>query len=36
MKVGYMNWDNIGPAGSIISSAKDMSQWLKLHLNDGS
>ena len=35
MKVGYMNWDNIGPAGSIISSAKDMSQWLKLHLNDG-
>ena len=36
IKVGYMNWDNIGPAGSIISSAKDMSQWLKLHLNDGS
>lgn len=35
VKVGYLNWDNIAPAGGIISSAKDMSQWLKLHLNDG-
>lgn len=36
IKVGYLNWDNIAPAGGIVSSAKDMSQWLKLHLNDGS
>ena len=35
INIGYLNWDNIGPAGSIISSAKDMSQWLKLHLNNG-
>jgi len=36
INIGYLNWDNIGPAGSVISSVKDMSQWLKLHLNDGS
>ena len=35
VNIGYLNWDNIGPAGSIISSAKDMSKWLKLHLNYG-
>jgi len=35
INIGYLDWDNIGPAGSIISSARDMSQWLKLHLNDG-
>ena len=29
------NSDNIGPAGSIISSARDMAQWLRFQLNDG-
>jgi len=31
----YLSWDNIAPAGSIISSVADMSQWLRLHLNNG-
>jgi CubicO group peptidase (beta-lactamase class C family) len=27
--------ENIGPAGSILSSAVDMAQWLRFQLNDG-
>ncbi len=27
--------ENIGPAGSILSNAHDMAQWLRFHLNDG-
>ena len=27
--------DNIGPAGSILSNAVDMAQWLRFQLNDG-
>src|SRR5262249_50345790 len=27
--------ENIGPAGSILSNAKDMAQWLRFQLNDG-
>ena len=27
--------DNVGPAGSIVSSASDMAEWLKLHLASG-
>lgn len=26
---------NIGPAGSIVSNARDMAQWLRFQLNDG-
>jgi CubicO group peptidase (beta-lactamase class C family) len=33
--IPYLNWDNIAPAGSVISSVKDMSQWIKLQLNYG-
>ncbi|MBL7941828.1 MAG: serine hydrolase, partial [Flavobacteriales bacterium] len=33
--IEYVNWDNIGPAGSINSSANDMSQWLRLQLKHG-
>ncbi len=33
--IDYLNWDNIAPAGSIISSANDMAQWIILHLNKG-
>jgi CubicO group peptidase (beta-lactamase class C family) len=29
------NMDNIAPAGSILSSARDMAQWLRFQLNDG-
>ena len=31
----YVNWDNIGPAGSIISNVSDMSQWIRFQLNSG-
>ncbi|MBE0640003.1 MAG: serine hydrolase [Bacteroidales bacterium] len=33
--IEYLNWDNMGPAGSVISSANDMSKWLLLQLNRG-
>jgi len=35
INIGYINWDNIGPAGSINSSVYDLSKWLKLQLNNG-
>ncbi|HYZ82858.1 MAG TPA: serine hydrolase domain-containing protein, partial [Bryobacteraceae bacterium] len=31
----WRNVDNIGGAGEINASARDMAQWLRLHLNDG-
>ena len=34
--IEWVNWDNIGPAGSLIMSAEDASQWLKLQLSKGS
>lgn len=33
--ISYVNWDNIAPAGSLFSSAKEMTQWLQLWLNKG-
>lgn len=33
--IPYVNWDNIGPAGSINSSVRDMTQWIRFQLNDG-
>jgi CubicO group peptidase (beta-lactamase class C family) len=30
------NYDNIGGAGAVFSSAHDMAQWLRFHLNAGS
>lgn len=33
--IPYINWDNIGPAGSINSNVHDMSQWLIMQLNKG-
>ncbi len=33
--IGYLNWDNIGAAGCLNSSAKDMCNWLKLQLDNG-
>ncbi|MFW5973330.1 MAG: DUF3471 domain-containing protein, partial [Bacteroidota bacterium] len=29
------NYDALGPAGSIFSSAHDMAQWIRLHLGNG-
>lgn len=29
------NYDNIGGAGAVFSSARDMAQWLRLHLGGG-
>ncbi|MCC6601329.1 MAG: serine hydrolase [Crocinitomicaceae bacterium] len=34
--IAYVNWDNIGPAGSINSNVTDLSQWLRLQLGWGS
>ncbi len=33
--VPLRNIDNIGPAGSVNSSVKDMSQWLRFHIANG-
>jgi CubicO group peptidase (beta-lactamase class C family) len=33
--VPWRNIDNIAPAGSINSSVADMTNWVRLHLNDG-
>jgi CubicO group peptidase (beta-lactamase class C family) len=30
------DYDALGPAGSVFSSAREMAQWVKLHLNRGS
>lgn len=31
----WVNWDNIAPAGALISSVNDYSKWLQLNLNEG-
>jgi len=33
--IEYVNWDNIGPAGSINASVAEMSQWIRLQLSKG-
>lgn len=33
--IDYVNWDNIGPAGSINASVSDLTQWIKLQLHTG-
>jgi len=33
--IDYLNWDNIAPAGGIISCVKDVKNWLTLQLNHG-
>lgn len=33
--IPYINWDNVGPAGSINSCADDMTHWLLMQLNQG-
>jgi CubicO group peptidase (beta-lactamase class C family) len=29
------NWDNLGPAASIVSNVKDLTQWLQMQLDSG-
>jgi hypothetical protein len=33
--IDWVNWDNMGAAGGIISCADDMAQWLIMNLNGG-
>ena len=33
--IPWLDWDNIGPAGSLISSASDMGRWLQWNLKNG-
>lgn len=33
--VAWVNWDNIAPAGSIITSVNDWAKWLMLQLGEG-
>lgn len=33
--IEWVNWDNMGAAGGIISSVSDMAHWLQLQLNHG-
>lgn len=33
--IPYVNWDNMGAAGGIVSSAQDMLQWMNVQMNDG-
>ncbi len=33
--IAWMNWDSMAAAGGIISSAEDMSKWLRLQLRQG-
>ncbi len=34
-KIPWLDWDNMGPAGALISSAHDMAKWLQFNLNNG-
>jgi len=33
--IEWLNWDNVAPAGGLISSVNDVSQWLIFQLNKG-
>ncbi len=33
--IGWTDWDNMGAAGGLISSAADMCQWMRCQLNKG-
>lgn len=35
IRIPYLDWDNIGPAGSINSCVSDLAKWVKLQLNNG-
>jgi CubicO group peptidase (beta-lactamase class C family) len=33
--IAYINWDNMAPAGALLSTTEDLCQWMKLQLNRG-
>jgi CubicO group peptidase (beta-lactamase class C family) len=33
--IDYLNWDNIAPAGAIISCVDDLARWIQLQLHHG-
>jgi len=35
LPIDWVNWDNMGAAGGIISSSNDMAKWLIFQLNNG-
>jgi CubicO group peptidase (beta-lactamase class C family) len=35
LQIPWLDWNNMAPAGSLISSADDMAKWLQFNLNDG-
>lgn len=35
IELEWLNWDNIAPAGAIISSVNDFSKWIQLNINEG-
>lgn len=35
LAIDWVNWDNIAPAGSLVSSVEDMSHWLQAQVNLG-
>lgn len=34
-QIPWVDWDNMGPAGSLISSASEMASWLQMNLGNG-
>lgn len=34
-ELDWVNWDNIAPAGALISSVNDFAKWLRLNINNG-
>lgn len=35
IKIKYLNWDNIAPAGALLSSSNDMAKWIQFQLKYG-
>jgi len=35
LQIPWLDWNNMAPAGSLISSANDMAKWLQFNLSDG-
>lgn len=33
--IPYINWDNMAPAGALVSNAEDLCRWMTLQLNRG-
>src|SRR5690606_21727008 len=33
--ISYINWDNMAPAGALVSNAEDLCRWMTLQLNRG-